>query len=143
MSLKDIIKKLLKYEEPVRTIGLRTPKGEYLGDDVWLKRADREGYEYHDGERVLLIGIYRHEDWGLDNMVIFSEQFDHWQPPYDNEPISEEKRKEILSKLSLSTQGPFIDRVNFPVPKTPSTPKGETMWTNGEKVIHYKKGRDY
>jgi hypothetical protein len=66
-----------------------------------VRRDDIYTLSYHEGERILKFGLElsgRQEDY---NFILYSDSSlsRGWQPPYDKEAISPEKKKEILKRV--------------------------------------------
>ena len=61
--------------------------------------GDRE-YLYREGDHILWICI----EWLFGeseiDVIIYTDSVHRWDPPYDREIISEEKRQEILQRLA-------------------------------------------
>lgn len=55
---------------------------------------------YQEGEHKLIINI--EGGWDKDNkffISIYTSTITHWQPPYENEPITEEKKQQIIQRI--------------------------------------------
>src|SRR6266496_2724573 len=62
-----------------------------------MERLGRDEYKYIEGDRALTVQIEMLS--GTPRRVIYSRTIKKWMPPYDNEPITEDKRKEIVAKI--------------------------------------------
>ena len=54
-------------------------------------------FEYRDGDRRLLVETERLGK--RPNRLIFAQSIKQWEPPHETEPISDEKRHEIATKV--------------------------------------------
>jgi hypothetical protein len=67
-------------------------------DDVSsIERLGRDEYKYFEGDRALTVQIEMLS--GTPKRLIYTSTIKKWMPPYDNETITEEKRKEIVAKI--------------------------------------------
>lgn len=67
-------------------------------DDVSsMERLGRDEYKYIEGDHALTLQIEMLS--GNPKRLIYSRTIKIWLPPFDNEPITEEKRKKILEKI--------------------------------------------
>jgi len=60
-------------------------------------RGLRHGLEYREGDHVLRVGVERAAvdvDW-----IIYLGSIAGWLPPYQHEPVSEEKRQQIRERV--------------------------------------------
>jgi hypothetical protein len=103
-------------------------KGEYLGDGVFVDINAYMPCTYVEGDHVLYFGYFTEP--GCDDKIIYSEDLDRWQPPYDKDPVSPAKREQILAKIQMSFRGPFTDRGVRPGQYVPLTlPRRWVVWT--------------
>jgi hypothetical protein len=63
-----------------------------------MERVGRDEYRYVEGDHVLTLQIEMLS--GEPRRVIYSRTIKKWLPPHDNEVISDEKRKQIVEKIS-------------------------------------------
>jgi immunity protein 74 of polymorphic toxin system len=67
-------------------------------DDVSsMERIGRDEYKYVEGDRALTVQIEMLS--GTPKRVIYSRTIKNWMPPYENEIITEDKRKQIVAKI--------------------------------------------
>jgi hypothetical protein len=95
----------------------RRDKGTYMGDGVWLifDSFYRDGVkwcEYRDGD--YLLKFYYDFGGSAHEYIFFSGCFNRWDGPNGLEPISAEKRADILAKLDAYAGGTFVDHVLRP-----------------------------
>jgi hypothetical protein len=62
-----------------------------------MEQLGRDEYKYIEGGRALTVQIEMLS--GTPRRVIYSRTIKKWMPPYDNETITEDKRKEIVAKI--------------------------------------------
>jgi len=62
-----------------------------------MERLGRDEYKYIEGDHVLKVQIEMLS--GTTKRVIYSRTIKNWMPPYEQEIITEEKKKEILRKM--------------------------------------------
>jgi Immunity protein 74 len=60
-------------------------------------RLGRDEYKYVEGDHTLTLQVEMLS--GTPRRVIYSRTIKNWLPPYENERISEQKRKEILERV--------------------------------------------
>ena len=77
-----------------------------IDDARSLYRVDRDGYEYREGGRRLLVQVETLQ--GIPDRMIYGASIGHWLPPHDGEPLSEEKRREIAETIR-----DFLDRLGY------------------------------
>lgn len=63
-----------------------------------MERLGRDEYKYVEGDHSLTLQVEMLS--GSPRRVIYSRTIKNWLPPYENERITEQKRKEILEKVS-------------------------------------------
>lgn len=61
-----------------------------------VESAGRRQLRYREGDREALVEV---ED-GLANLVIYTSTLGGWEPPHAAEPMSSEKRDEIIRRVS-------------------------------------------
>jgi immunity protein 74 of polymorphic toxin system len=67
-------------------------------DDISsVERLGRDEYKYIEGDRALTVQIEMLS--GTPARVIYSRTIKNWMPPHDTEVITEDKRKEIVTKI--------------------------------------------
>jgi Zn-dependent M32 family carboxypeptidase len=62
-----------------------------------VEQLGRDEYKYIEGDRALTVQIDMLS--GTPQRVIYSKTIKKWMAPYENEIITEEKRKEIVAKI--------------------------------------------
>ncbi len=83
----DTVGKFLKRFQTVRKI-----------DNISsVERLGRDEYKYIEGDRALTLQIEMLS--GTPQRVIYSRTIKSWLPPNDKEEITDQKRKEILTKI--------------------------------------------
>jgi hypothetical protein len=75
-----------------------------------MERVGRDEYRYVEGDHVLTLQIEMLS--GEPRRVIYSRTIKKWLPPHDNEVISDEKRKQIVEKISRHFE---MNRVSYVV----------------------------
>lgn len=61
----------------------------------------RREMQYQENEHILKIEVEGgRDDSGAYNLAVYAQDIKYWQPPYDNEVISEEEKKEIIQNIS-------------------------------------------
>jgi Zn-dependent M32 family carboxypeptidase len=75
-----------------------------------MERVGRDEYRYVEGDHVLTLQIEMLS--GEPRRVIYSRTIKKWLPPHDNEVISDEKRKQIIEKISQHFE---MNRVSYVV----------------------------
>ena len=75
-----------------------------------MERVGRDEYRYVEGDHVLTLQIEMLS--GEPRRVIYSRTIKKWLPPHDNEVISDEKRKQIVEKISQHFE---MNRVSYVV----------------------------
>jgi hypothetical protein len=62
-----------------------------------MERLGRDEYKYIEGDHALTLQVEMLS--GTPSRVIYSRTIKNWMPPYDKEHITEEKKKEIVTKI--------------------------------------------
>lgn len=86
MSLLDWLKK--KFDAPTFT---------RLDENSSIRRIDRDSYEYREEDHAMILKVELQS--GNPNVVFYTSTVERWQPPYDNQPISEQHKQEIIRKV--------------------------------------------
>jgi hypothetical protein len=86
MGIKTLIGAILK--------SVTAPAGVVAGTGRVIGKKSRDEYKYVEGERLMIINAELLG--GKIERAICYDSIRRWEPPFDHEPISEEKRQEIL-----------------------------------------------
>ena len=69
---------------------------------ITVKFKGLHDIEYRDGQRKLI--AFRERLTGDPAMDIDSTSIESWEPPFSDEPLSDEKRREILDNICRAAQ---------------------------------------
>ena len=79
--------------------------------DHWLRRsppyrvfgpdADR-GMLYREGDHLMKICLEHTPGAPEGTIMIYGDSTRHWEPPYEKEPISKEKRRQIVERVGAT-----------------------------------------
>jgi len=65
-----------------------------------LSVISRNQLKYEEGDKIMMIdreaGVDRNNQWYT---AIYTSNITRWQPPYDNESITEEKKQQIVQRV--------------------------------------------
>ena len=73
-----------------------------------LKFNGRSGITYKESGRRMLIDSEMLDGKTFD-MVIYRDSIKCWQPPHDDEPVSEEKRRDIEDNIRMDLRRYRVD----------------------------------
>src|SRR5215510_5777749 len=62
-----------------------------------MQRLGRDEYKYVEGDHTLKLQVEMLS--GTPRRVIYSRTIKNWLPPYENERITEQKKREILERV--------------------------------------------
>lgn len=78
-------------------IGLQSAEN---SDGFSVEFVKRNKLEYHENSYLMLLeteaGIDKQKQWCT---IIYTSTITHWQPPHENEVITEEKKQQIIKRI--------------------------------------------
>jgi hypothetical protein len=73
-----------------------------------VKLTGRSGLVYREGDHVMMVDSEMLLGSDCD-FVIYTKPIDHWEPPYDHEPVSEADKRQIRLNIAASLCTAKID----------------------------------
>jgi len=94
MFIKNFISAMLGRFIWLNKQGVKSSKG------FIVQSVSRHYFEYKEDKLTLSIEVESgQDDRGRYNLAVYAQNIENWDPPYDNEAISSEKKKEIIKNI--------------------------------------------